>query len=147
MLKKRFLRAFNRTDESAEAIAKDGKAARELIEKAYKKANINRRVLGDVQEDFFALLRMLRAVFQGAYKGVPWKSVVSGVGAILYFLNPLDVIPDFIAGVGFIDDLSVFGFVLTMIRVDLDAFRLWEKRENVADKAQADSPPDQSAPA
>jgi uncharacterized membrane protein YkvA (DUF1232 family) len=139
MSKQRFLSAFRRSVKSAESIAKDGQAASELLEKAFQKASRNRKILGDAQEDFFALLRMLKASFQGSYTGVPWKSIVSAVGAILYFVNPLDVIPDFFAGAGFFDDLSVFGFVLAMIRVDLDAFRLWEKG-GAPEKSPADLP-------
>jgi uncharacterized membrane protein YkvA (DUF1232 family) len=135
MLKDRFLKAFNVATKSAESIAKDGKAANAILEQAYEKAGKNRLVLGAAQEDFFAAVRMLKASFLGAYKGVPWKSVVSALGAILYFVNPLDVVPDFFAGVGFFDDLTVLGFALTIIRGDLDAFRLWEK-SRVVEKPQ-----------
>jgi uncharacterized membrane protein YkvA (DUF1232 family) len=49
------------------------------------------------------------------------------VAAILYFISPLDVIPDFIPGVGYVDDVAVIAWVLNSIAHDLDDFRAWEQ--------------------
>lgn len=137
MLSKRIREMFERSKRQAENLAKDGQATSDLLNKAFSKAESNRKVLGDVQGDFFALLRMLRAFFLGSYRGVPWKTIVSAVAAVVYFVNPLDVIPDFFIGTGFLDDLSVFGFVLSMIRSDLDAFRMWEKSDQELTKTDS----------
>jgi DnaJ-domain-containing protein 1 len=39
-------------------------------------------------------------------KYLPWL-----IG-LLYFINPYDVVPDFLLGLGWLDDLAVFGLVL-----------------------------------
>jgi len=46
--------------------------------------------------------------------------------AIIYFVNPADVIPDVIPLVGYVDDAAVIAWVVAAIRADLDAFRRWE---------------------
>ena len=45
----------------------------------------------------------------------PWVSL-EGVGAITYFISPLDVIPDALPVVGFSDDLGVVSAAVAKIR-------------------------------
>lgn len=64
---------------------------------------------------------------EGKYEDLPYKSVVLIFGAILYFLNPLDLIPDFVPGLGFTDDAAVIGLVLKSVSTDLHRFREWKR--------------------
>jgi len=45
---------------------------------------------------------------------------------ILYFVMPIDLIPDFIPVVGFVDDAGVIWAVVKQIKTDLDNFLAWE---------------------
>ena len=65
----------------------------------------------------------------GEYDGVSRQTIVAVTAALLYFVVPLDVIPDFLIGVGFIDDASVVGYVMTMLAAEMDTFRRWQERE------------------
>ncbi|MCY1373419.1 hypothetical protein D9M69_606940 [compost metagenome] len=47
------------------------------------------------------------------------------VGALIYFVTPLDALPDWLVGVGFADDLAVMAWVLKTWSGELDAFRAW----------------------
>jgi len=73
-----------------------------------------------------ALLRLLRAYVKGEYRNVPPKSLILIVAGILYFLMPIDVIPDFIVGLGFIDDAAVLAWVVSTVKTVLDDFVMWE---------------------
>tara|TARA_B100000446_G_scaffold128809_1_gene120729 strand:- start:36 stop:293 length:258 start_codon:yes stop_codon:yes gene_type:complete len=64
----------------------------------------------------------------GEYDGVSRQTIVAVTAALLYFVVPLDVIPDFLIGWGFIDDASVVGYVMTMLAAEMDAFRRWQER-------------------
>tara|TARA_B100000809_G_scaffold24373_2_gene21317 strand:- start:8398 stop:8655 length:258 start_codon:yes stop_codon:yes gene_type:complete len=64
----------------------------------------------------------------GEYDGVSRQTIVAVTAALLYFVMPLDVIPDFLIGWGFIDDASVVGYVMTMLAAEMDAFRRWQER-------------------
>ena len=53
------------------------------------------------------MLRLIRAYYGREYRNVPLQNLVMIVGAIIYILNPFDLIPDWIAGLGFADDAVV----------------------------------------
>lgn len=70
-------------------------------------------------EQMRLFMRMLKEIRHGQYTNVPWLTVASFAGAILYFLNPFDLVPDFILGFGFLDDASVAALVVKAFRSDL----------------------------
>lgn len=80
-----------------------------------------------VKEKFFILGRLLRAYAQGEYRAVPWKSLLLVVAAILYFINPIDLLPDLMPLVGLTDDFAVLFLVYKSIGADIDNFLMWEK--------------------
>jgi uncharacterized membrane protein YkvA (DUF1232 family) len=63
----------------------------------------------------------------GSYREVPWNTVVLSTGAIIYFLTPVDLVPDVIPVLGLIDDIAVIRWVIGAIRSDLAKFRAWEQ--------------------
>ena len=82
--------------------------------------------MGRASDDAKTLIRLLIAYANNDYRSIPWKSAVYALGALLYFLSPLDLIPDVLVGIGFLDDVAVVVAVVKAISGDLDAFRAWE---------------------
>jgi uncharacterized membrane protein YkvA (DUF1232 family) len=80
-----------------------------------------------VKEKFFTMGRLLRAYAQGEYREIPWKSLLLIVAAIVYFINPIDIIPDLLPIVGLTDDFAVLFMVYKSIGTDIEKFLLWEK--------------------
>lgn len=74
------------------------------------------------------LVRLIRAYASGEYRKLPWKSLVSIVGVLIYFVSPLDFIPDFLPIVGMADDLALILWLFKTLSDDLDAFSQWEKK-------------------
>lgn len=71
--------------------------------------------------------RMMTAIRQGNYK-FPLKTLVYiGVG-LLYFISPIDFIPDFFIGIGLIDDITVLAFVVKRVFKEISHFKQWENR-------------------
>lgn len=101
---------------------KDPEAAIKIVDEASKKVNKDGKRIEAVKKDFLNLIQLLRAYFKGEYRKLPWTSIISALAAVLYFLNPFDVIPDFILGFGMLDDATVIAFCLRSMKSDLDKF-------------------------
>lgn len=101
-----------------------GRAAARLLRFA------NRLGVGS-REDFGTLVRLARAYANGSYRAMPKSSLLALVGALVYFLMPLDAIPDPILVLGFLDDVVVLRYALRHARKDLDAFLAWEAKQPV----------------
>jgi uncharacterized membrane protein YkvA (DUF1232 family) len=100
---------------------------RQLIEKAMNKLKtLDIEPLSDLAENVKTLTRLLETYLRGHYK-MPWQSAASVIAALLYFIAPTDAIPDFILGIGYLDDMAVIRYTLQIISKDLDRFEQWEK--------------------
>ena len=75
--------------------------------------------------DVATLIRLAGAALGRRYR-LPGRVLVTVLAALIYFVNPLDLIPDAILGVGLLDDAAVLGWVVSRLRKDLGAFRDWE---------------------
>src|SRR5215831_13438274 len=82
-----------------------------------------RRILSDLA----ALGRMLRAWTGGRYQKVPWPTLLAIVGGAVYFFSPIDLIPDFIPVIGYLDDATVIALAVRAMRRDLGRFLDWEQ--------------------
>jgi uncharacterized membrane protein YkvA (DUF1232 family) len=71
-------------------------------------------------------IRMLKAHFSGEHK-ISLTTVGLIVLALVYFLSPIDLIPDFLGFFGFADDLSVVLAVYAKVKDEIDNFLEWEK--------------------
>lgn len=76
------------------------------------------------------MINMLKDYKQGLYHNVPWFTIASIAFALLYVLNPLDLIPDFIPGFGYVDDLSVFTLALRFVETDLHKYLDWKLQQD-----------------
>lgn len=90
-------------------------------------------VLGSVIDNIVSMVQIVDAYIKKEYIDVPWTSMLSIVGALIYILSPIDLIPDVIPFLGYVDDAAVVLFVLRLgVGHDLERFRSWQdqKRED-----------------
>jgi len=109
----------------AALILKDKDKLNSLIQNASDKTSSGGNAIKSVKSDVWTLLRMLKAWIGRDYTDVSWKTLILCTGAIVYFVNPADAIPDVLPLAGFLDDATVMGFVLASIKEDIDKFREW----------------------
>jgi len=107
----------------ANKILKNSENVNKLVDTASKEINSGKKKILSVQTDTTLLLDMLKAWAKGEYKEVPWMTLVLSTGALVYFVNPLDAVPDMVPAVGLLDDATVIGFVVASIRQDIENFR------------------------
>ena len=82
-----------------------------------------------VRDQLNLCIALVRSWMRGEYDGVSRQTIVAVTAAILYFVVPFDLIPDFLLGWGFVDDASVVGYVMAMLAAEMDAFRQWQEQD------------------
>jgi len=71
------------------------------------------------------VIRMLEDVARRRYRRLPVRTLIAAAAGLVYFVNPLDLIPDLLPGLGLLDDAAVLAWIVSLIRKDLDAYRSW----------------------
>lgn len=83
--------------------------------------------VAEMGEEIDNLFSMVRDYRNGAYRDLPRSTVFASTFALLYLLNPFDLMPDFLPGIGFIDDMSMLALVMGSIRRDVAAYMRWRR--------------------
>lgn len=110
--------------------------SRDKLKQLFKEKNslfskfLNIENLNEYYRDFVDLFSLLQDWYKGRYKDVPWLVISSVGGALLYVLSPIDLIPDFLPFVGYLDDAAVFAALLKYVRLDLQKYRDWKYDED-----------------
>ena len=128
--------AVERSKSKAEDYLKDPEKSRHLLDEAMKKAKNKEKISGplaELWENLKTVFRLLQAYFNKQYTTIPWGSIVLLVGAVIYFVSPIDLMPDWIPLAGLIDDAAVLVFVLRQINADLQRFLEWENENKEVD--------------
>lgn len=120
------------------------------LEKGYKKAEtllkddakvesflakVDRKIkwVPFVRDEFKALpilMSMVRSYWKKEYTKVPINSMIAIVSALIYFLSPLDIVPDWLPFFGQLDDALVIGVCWKLVNEDIDAYRKWKADRN-----------------
>lgn len=66
---------------------------------------------------------MVRSYIKGEYRELPVRSLLLILAGLIYFINPFDLIGDFIPGVGYIDDVTVILWILKSVEDDVLSFQ------------------------
>ena len=81
-------------------------------------------------KDLMLFVSLIKDYYKGNYRDIPYKTISAGVVGLLYTLNPIDIIPDFIPFIGHIDDALVLAFCLKLIEKDLQKYQTWKKSQS-----------------
>jgi uncharacterized membrane protein YkvA (DUF1232 family) len=117
---------FNRAVDQAKDLFGNKDKLMKTIDNAFRKITDiedEKGTLKGMVDKVKLFLRMIGAYAQGEYREVPWKTMLLILASIIYFLNPFDLIPDFIPGIGFLDDLSVLLWVFNSVENDISKFQ------------------------
>ncbi len=91
------------------------------------------RFIGKYFKDISLICSMLNDYICKRYTKVPMATVITLLAAVLYFVSPIDIIPDFLPLIGHLDDMIVFGFVTDAAKVDLKKYEKWKKENENPD--------------
>lgn len=71
-------------------------------------------------------LSLIKDFKNKSYTDIPWRSITLIGTAILYFVNPFDIIPDMLPLFGFADDAVLFASIFKSIQFDLEKYAEWK---------------------
>ncbi|MFP6584423.1 MAG: DUF1232 domain-containing protein [Candidatus Hydrogenedentota bacterium] len=95
-----------------------------------KDSFIGRGPFGKFVEEIVLCLSMVVDYGRGRYRKIPFWAIGAIVFMLLYVANPVDVIPDFLIGIGQIDDIIVITLCLLMVRQELHEYKAWKLEQD-----------------
>jgi len=117
-----FIRAF----ENAKRMFSSKEKVLETLDTAFKKSIDLENDKGEVSsltEKVKLFILMIRSYVKGEYREVPFKSILLILAGLIYFINPFDLIGDFIPGIGYIDDIGLILWILKSVEDDVIRFK------------------------
>ncbi len=98
---------------------------------------IKTRSLSELGQGIMRQIKLLSSLTyfyaKGQYTDLSKRSMIIIVGSILYFILPIDLVPDFIPGMGYLDDITLIGWVFSTLSKEIDLFEKWYKKYNMAE--------------
>lgn len=114
--------------DKAKKSAKDRRRLTSIVNKTSQKLQdfaSNSAEWQELKSKVNVLVSMLQHHLKGEYKSFSTSTVILIVFALLYFITPIDAIPDFIPVLGLTDDASILILVYRKINKDIEAFIEW----------------------
>ena len=121
---------YERSRAEAEDVLKDENKMERFFQRLEKKLKAV-PIAGNALQYIPLMMSLVRSYVKKEYTDLPIGTMVSVVVALLYFLSPIDVIPDIIPGLGYIDDAAVIAGCLVLIKGDLEEYRAWRKEKGL----------------
>jgi uncharacterized membrane protein YkvA (DUF1232 family) len=128
--KTRDSRSYEKATARAEEYLKSPEKLGQLVSDASEKAKRKSGPLKEVWSSLMVCFKLIKAYANGSYRKVPWQSLLMIVAAVVYFVMPVDLIPDFLAGFGLLDDAALLSLTIRTVAADIDAFVKWEEKLN-----------------
>ncbi|MCZ4245389.1 YkvA family protein [Pedobacter punctiformis] len=127
--RQKILAFFKKSKDKATVILNDKSKATDTIQEALGKAVTNKGDLEGVWSKLLLLFAVSKDYVNGSYTEIPKGSIVAIIGGLIYFLSPVDVVPDFIPVLGLIDDVFVLNLVYKQVVKDLEKYKIWKDKQ------------------
>ena len=107
--------------------ARNTRSLMELIRDALEKGGgLSGANISAFRDQLSVVTRLLKAYASGQYRELPWKTLIRIIAVLIYFVSPIDILPDFLPIVGLTDDIALMFWLFSGIKDDIEKFRQWE---------------------
>lgn len=113
----------------AAEILEDGGKMDQLLDQVENKLETVPKA-GSYLAELPRMISLLKDYIQKDYTETPKKTLIFIVAALLYLVNPKDIIPDKYLGVGLLDDAAVIAACIALTKGDLEAYDSWKDAKN-----------------
>ena len=128
---------FGKSKKKAEEVINEEEKVEQIIDEAAEKAQKEKGSLGEVWNKMQLLISLLKDYFSGEYPYVSRGHIVLMLAGIIYFILPFDFSPDFIPGIGYIDDAFVLSIITRQLIYILEEYETWKDNLTVSDDIPA----------
>jgi len=128
-------RFFRSAKQRAAKILQNKERLNQLLHRAgdkLKDANVKNIKNNSLVERIRVISRMIKAYVKGEYRQIKITNVLLLIAAVVYFVTPVDLVPDFIPITGFVDDFSIVIWVYSKMQQEIDNYMLWEKANSIS---------------
>lgn len=112
----------------AKEYAGDKKKTQKLVNDAMKKAKRSKKESSfeEIWDNIQLLFQLAKDWSTAQYTQIPIGSMIAIIMGLLYFVSPIDFVPDFLPG-GLIDDAFVLSLIIRQIKTDLYKYKEWKE--------------------
>lgn len=111
--------------EEAQEMLKDEDKMEKFLQRLEKKLRVV-PVAGNKLSHVPVMASLLRSFVKKEYTDVPIGTITAIISALVYFVSPIDLIPDLLPG-GYVDDAAVIAACLKLIDSDVEDYIKWRK--------------------
>ena len=72
------------------------------------------------------MVSMTKDYIDGTYDKPPVSTVLTIVASLIYLVSVVDLIPDAIPGIGYIDDVAVLSACWKIINMEINQYMMWK---------------------
>lgn len=126
---KQALRELEKSCKKAVDILKNDQRVEDFLRQVEAKLRTIPKI-GDELAMIPIMASLIRSFVRGEYHQIPSGTIIAATGALIYFLSAVDLIPDVIAGLGYLDDISVIGVCIKLIKSDVDDYLEWRNKHD-----------------
>ena len=131
---------FKKAGLGAVRYARNSRSLLDLVRRALDKSGgLSGASFAQFRMQLLVISRLLKAYASGEYRQVPWKTLIRIIAVMIYFVSPLDFLPDFLPIIGLTDDIALTLWLFSAVKDDIDKFRNWEESRGAASADGGDS--------
>lgn len=86
-----------------------------------------RRSIAPMMKNAILLYYYVKDIVDGKYKYYSKGKMILVVAVLIYVVSPLDLIPDFITGLGLLDDMALVAYAMKTAEKELRNYFNWRK--------------------
>jgi uncharacterized membrane protein YkvA (DUF1232 family) len=101
----------------------------ELPEKVAKVLDsVNQRL--PIVKNLLNKVKTLYAMLRDKEFAMAWSSKTMVIAGLLYFISPIDLLPDYIPILGYIDDAFVMSVVMNAVASEIERYKAYSEQKN-----------------
>ena len=113
----------------AEVLLQDEDKMERFLQRLEKKLRIV-PLVGDRLAVVPVMVSLLKNYYKKEYTDIPIGTILAIISALLYFVSPIDIVPDSVPALGYFDDAAVVTACWMLVESDVKEYTQWREKNN-----------------